>query len=367
MKQLLVFIRKEFYHIFRDPKTLMVMFGLPIILITLLGMVISNEVKDIRIVISDYAKDAVSERLVGKIKASKYFIVEEQLIPPGQIERKFRAGDTKVLMFLPSGLQKDLGHNGTATIQLLLDGTDPNNAKTIGNYLSAIVADMQQEFSPIPAQPYNIVPEMRMLYNESGDGRLNAVPGIMALILMLVCTTLTSVAVVKEKETGTMEVLLVSPFKPILVLIGKAIPYLILSIVVFIIILLASVYILGVQIKGSPLLLLFETTLFILCSLSLGLLISNTTSSQQSALLLSLMGMLLPTVIFTGFIVPLENMPIAFQYFANVLPSRWYYLSVKAVMLKGLGWESVWKETLIMLGMALFLLMLALSRFKIRL
>jgi ABC-2 type transport system permease protein len=367
MKQLFVFIRKEFYHIFRDPKTLAVMFGLPVVLITLLGMVVSNEVRDIRIVISDYAKDAVSERLVGKIKTSEYFIVEEELVPPSRIEKKFQEGNTKVLMYIPAGFQQDLGHYGKATIQLLLDGTEPNNAKTIGNYLTAIMANMQQEISPMPARPYNIVPEMRMLYNESGDGRLNSVPGIMALVLMLVCTTLPSVAVVKEKEMGTMEVLLVSPFRPILVLIAKAIPYLIVSIVVFIIILVASVNILGVQIKGSLVLLLFETTLFILCSLSLGLLISNSTSSQQTALLISLMGMLLPTVILTGFLIPLENMPRVFQYLANVLPSRWYFLSVKAVMLKGLGWESVWEDTLIMLGMALFLLWLALKRFKIRL
>lgn len=206
-----------------------------------------------------------------------------------------------------------------------------------------------------------------MLYNEEGNGSLNFIPGVMALVLMIVCTALTSVSVVREKELGTMEILLVSPFKPLMVLIAKAIPYLILSLANFILILVLAVFVLDVAIKGSIILLFLESMLFIITCLSLGLLISNTTNSQQTALLLSMMGMMIPTMIFTGFMFPLENMPKVFQVISNLIPSRWYFLIVKAVMLKGLGFSYVWKETLVMLGMTVAALTIALKNFKTRL
>jgi ABC-2 type transport system permease protein len=206
-----------------------------------------------------------------------------------------------------------------------------------------------------------------MLYNEDQNGSLNFIPGVIALIFMIVCTALTSVSVVREKEMGTMEVLLVSPFSPIMVLIAKAVPYLILSIINLIIILTLSVYLLHVQIQGSVVLLFLESILFIITCLSLGLLISNLTNSQQNAMLISMMGMMLPTMILTGFMFPLENMPWIFQVISHVVPSRYYYIIMKAVMLKGLGFKYVWKESLILGTMALFLLSIALKRFKIRL
>ncbi|HTM99888.1 MAG TPA: ABC transporter permease, partial [Pedobacter sp.] len=198
-------------------------------------------------------------------------------------------------------------------------------------------------------------------------GSLNFIPGVIALIFMIVSTALTSVAVVREKELGTMEILLVSPFKPIMVLIAKAIPYLILSLVNFIIILLLSVYLLDVQIKGSLILLFGESILFIITCLSLGLLISNVTDSQQTAMLIAMMGMMLPTLLLTGFMFPLENMPRVFRIISHIVPSRYYYAIVKAVMLKGLGFSYVWKETLILIGMSSILLTIALKKFKIRL
>jgi ABC-2 type transport system permease protein len=189
----------------------------------------------------------------------------------------------------------------------------------------------------------------------------------MALVLMIVCTALTSVSVVREKETGTMEILLVSPFKPLLVLIAKAVPYLILSLLNIIMILLLAVFVLNVTIKGSIVLLFLESMLFIITCLSFGLMISNTTNSQQTALLLSMMGLMIPTMIFTGFMFPLENMPKIFQLISNLVPSRWYFLIIKAVMLKGLGFKYIWKETLVLLGMTLILLTIALKKFKTRL
>jgi len=367
MKQLLVFIRKEFYHVFRDRRTLLIMFGLPVAQILLFGFALTSEVKNAKIVIIDNAGDVNSRQLIAKIKASTYFTVQEVAINYDGIEKAFRQGNIKCAVIFPSGFGSDLLREGKAQVQIIADGSDPNTAKTLVNYLTAIITDYQQQTNLMAPLPYTIIPETRMLYNEEGNGSLNFIPGVLALVLMIVCTALTSVSVVREKELGTMEILLVSPFKPVMVLVAKAVPYLVLSLANFTLILLLSVFVLHVPVLGSILLLFLESMLFILACLSFGLLISNTTNSQQTALLLSMMGMMLPTLIFTGFIFPLENMPWIFQLISNIIPAHWYYLIVKAVMLKGLGFEFVWKETLILVGMTVALLVIALRNFKVRL
>lgn len=366
MKQLFVFIRKEFFHVFRDRRTLLIMFGLPVVQILLFGFALTNEVKNAHIVISDNSGDVQTLQIINKIRASSYFTVEESVLNYKAIEKAFRRGEVKCALIFPAHFSEDLKHGGKTQVQIIADGADPNTAKTIINYLTAIITDFQQQSSS-SGLAYRIIPETRMLYNEEGNGSLNFIPGVMALILMIVCTALTSVSVVKEKELGTMEILLVSPFKPVLVLIAKAVPYLVLSFANFTLIVLLSVFVLDVEIKGSVILLFVESTLFIITCLSLGLLISNATSSQQTALLLSLMGMMLPTMIFTGFMFPLENMPWIFRMISNIVPAHWYFLIIKAVMLKGLGFEYIWKETLILIGMTITLLGIALKNFKIRL
>lgn len=369
MKQLLVFIKKEFYHVFRDRRTLLIMFGLPIVQIILFGFALSSEVKNIHVVIADYAKDVKSQKLINKIMTSEYLVVEQVNLNYHEIEEQFKRGKVKGALIIPANFSGDLVHTGKSQIQVITDGSDPNISKTITNYLTTIIADFQRQEALLDQVPtlLSIQPEIRMLYNEEGNGSLNFIPGVMALILMIVCTALTSVSVVKEKEMGTMEVLLVSPFKPVFVLIAKAVPYLLLSLANFTLILLLAVFVLDVEVRGSLLLLYLESTLFIITCLSLGLLISNVTNSQQTALLISLMGMMLPTLIFTGFIMPLENMPKIFQLISNLIPSRWYYLVVKSVMLKGLGFSYVWKETLVLTGMTVGLLSIALMKFKVRL
>jgi len=367
MKQLFVFTRKEFYHVFRDPRTLLIMFGLPVVQIILFGFALTSEVKNAEILISDNSKDVQATQIISKIKASSYFIVHEATIGNREIENTFKKGQIKCVIIFPSNFSNDLFHNTGAQIQIIADGSDPNTAKTIINYLTAIIFAYQQQTFPTATIPYKISTEPRMLYNEDGNGSLNYIPGVMALILMLVCTALTSVSIVKEKELGTMEVLLVSPFKPVMVLIAKAVPYFLLSLVNFALILFLSVFMLHIEVKGSLLLLFFESALFILTCLSFGLLISNTTNAQQTALLISMMGMMLPTIIFTGFLFPLENMPRVFQIIANIVPSKWFFIIIKAVMLKGLGFKYVWKETLILIGMTGVLLAIALKNFKIRL
>jgi ABC-2 type transport system permease protein len=199
------------------------------------------------------------------------------------------------------------------------------------------------------------------------QGSTNFVPGVMALVLLLICVLMTSVSIVREKENGTMELLLVSPFNAVMIILAKAIPYLIISLFNLVIILLLSVYVLDMEIKGNLILLFTESTLLIITALSLGLLISNIAATQQVAMVVSLMGMLLPTMLLTGFMFPIENMPLPLQLISNLVPSKWYYIIIKNIMIKGLGIEAVWRETLILFGMTLFLLALSIKNFKTRL
>jgi ABC-2 type transport system permease protein len=227
--------------------------------------------------------------------------------------------------------------------------------------------DYQKELVQLNPLPWQIIPETRMLYNPELKGATNFVPGVMALVLLLVCVLMTSASIVREKETGTMEILLVSPFNPFLVIIAKAVPYFVLSLVNLVVILVLSVFLLDMPFNGSLLLFFAESSLFIIAALSLGLLISNSTDSLQSAMLVSLLGMLIPTMLFTGFMFPIENMPKPLQLISNIVPSRWYYIIVKSIMIKGLGFAAIWKETLILCGMTVFLLLVSLKKFKIRL
>jgi ABC-2 type transport system permease protein len=367
MKQLLAFVRKEFYHVFRDKRTLLILFGLPVVQIILFGYALSSEVKNIGITIFDNAHDNNAEQIINRIKTSSYFLVKTPVSNYSEIEGRFKDGSIKCAVIFPADFSNDLSHYGKAQIQIIADGSDPNTATILVNYLTAIISGYQQQMKTGPGLSYQIIPQIRQLYNVEQNGSLNFIPGVIALIFMIVSTALTSVSVVKEKESGTMEILLVSPLRPIMVLIAKAVPYLALSIINFLIILALSAYLLNVHIKGSFLLIFVESIIFIVTCLSLGLLISNVTNSQQTAMLISMMGMMLPTILFTGFMFPIENMPWIFQIISHIIPSSYYYLIMKAVMLKGLGFSYVWKETLVLSGMAIFLLTVALKNFKIRL
>jgi len=367
MKQFLIFVRKEFAHVLRDRKTLLILFGLPVVLIIIFGFALTNEIKNTKIIIVDYAKDLATQKLINKIESSPYFELEKSIRSHQEIEAAFREGKIKLAVVFPANFNTDLAHLHQAQLQIIADASDPNTANTLTNYLTMIVLDYQAELMQANQVPYRIIPETRMLYNPQLKGAPNFVPGVMALVLMLVCVMMTSISIVKEKELGTMEILLVSPFRPILVILAKAVPYLLLSLLNVITILLLSVFVLGLPIKGSILLLFAESTLFIITSLALGLLISVRTESQQTAMLISLMGMLLPTILFSGFMFPIENMPLPLQLISNVVPSKWYYQIVKAVMIKGLGFSAIWQETLILAGITIFLILVSLKNFKIRL
>ena len=367
MKQFLIFVRKEFLQVFRDKKTLLMLFGLPIAQIILFGFAMTNEVTNSKIVVADYAKDVASQEIINKIEASNYFEVEKSLPSHKEIEDAFKEGKIRMAVIFPANFYNDLLHFNKAQIQVIADASDPNNAIALTNYITSIITDYQSQLAKPNAGSYQIVPEMRMLYNPELRGAPNFVPGVMALVLLLVCTMMTAVSIVREKEMGMMEVLLVSPFKPLYIILSKAVPYLIISLVNLVIILMLSVFALGLPIKGSILLLFFESTLFIITALSMGLLISINTDTQMTAMMGSQMTMMLPSMLLTGFMFPIDNMPWPLRFLSNFVPSRWYYIIVKDVMLKGLGFSSIWQETLILMAMSVFLLALSLRTFKIRL
>jgi ABC-2 type transport system permease protein len=367
MKQFLTFVRKEFSHVFRDRKTLLMLFGLPVIQITLFGFALTNEIKNADIAVVDNARDIASEQIIQKLEGSSFFRVTKTVMDPRQTEAVFKQGKTKLVVIFPGNFYNDLLHYNKAQIQIIADASDPNTATTLTAYITAIVNDYQASLKGQTPLPYTIIPEVRMLYNPDLKGAPNFVPGVMALVLLLVCVMMTSISIVKEKELGTMEILLVSPFKPILVILAKAVPYLLLSMINLVAILVLSVYALGLPILGSIPLLFAESALLIITALSLGLLISTVTESQQAAMFLSLMGMMLPTILLSGYMFPIENMPKPLQIISNVVPAKWYYIIVKDIMLKGLGFSYIWKETLILAGMTLFFLFVSLRNFKIRL
>src|SRR6266536_63981 len=349
MKQFLSFVRKEFYHITRDKRTMFILLGMPIVQITLFGFALTNEVKNSKIAVLDQSKDPATSELIAEVNASRYFDLAAPLHSPDEIDKTFRRGDAKIVMVLPSSFGDDLKHFNTAQVQLIADASDPNTATTLINYASAVVRDYQQRLIDEQKIPYTIV------------------PGVMAMVLMLVCTLMTAITIVREKELGTMEVMLVSPIQPLKIVVAKAVPYLLLSVINISTILLLSVFVLDVPINGSLFLLMAESILFTITCLSFGLLISSATDSQQTAMFISLTGMFLPTIMLSGFMFPIENMPLPLRLLSNVVPAKWFYQIVKSVMIKGLDISGVWKETLILTGMTLVLLSLAIKNFKIRL
>jgi ABC-2 type transport system permease protein len=367
MNQLLNFVKKEFLHVFRDRKTLLMLFGLPTAQIVLFGFALTNEIKNSKIDIIDYAKDAASQQITGKIQASGYFNVEKSLMNASEIDAAFKEGKIKLAIVFPSNFNYDLSHSNKAQIQVIADASDPNTANTLTNYVTSIVSDYNAQIMQPNSPQYQIVPEVKMLYNPELKGAPNFVPGVTAMVLLLVCVMMTSISIVKEKELGTMEILLVSPFKPIMAIIAKMIPYLIVSLINLIIILVLSVLVLDMPVQGSLVLLFAESTLFIIVGLALGLLISTVTESQQSAMFTSLLGMMLPTMLLSGYLFPIENMPVILQWISYIVPSRWYYSILKSIMLKGLGFESIWKETLILAVTAIILMIISLRNFKSRL
>ena len=367
MKQLLSFIRKEFYHILRDKTTMMILLLMPIIQIILFGFALTTEVKDTQVAVLVPTNDEASSRIIDKLNASAYFDVVARIHTTDEIQPVFRDAKAKLVVVFEDHFGEKLRHNGTAHIQLLADATDPNAATSFTFYASNIINSYQQELMGENKNPYQITPEVKMLFNPQMKSSFNFVPGVLGMIMLLICAMMTSIAIVREKEMGTMEILLVSPMKPIYIILSKITPYFVLSCVNFATIMLLSVFVLGVPIAGSFMSLVAVSLLYIFVSLSFGLLVSTITNSQQAAMLVSGMGLMIPVMLLSGMMFPIENMPLPLQWLSCIVPARWYIAAVKAIMIEGLGITSVLKEVGILCLMGTILVTISLKKFKVRL
>ena len=366
MKQFFAFVRKEFYHIFRDRRTMLILLGMPVVQIILFGFAISTEVKNVRVVVLDPSNDVMTRRIVDRIGASEYFRMERMIHSPEELEAIFREGDADLAIVFSTRFADGI-YTGDSQIQLVADATDPNMATTRTNYAAGIIASVQQELMPPGVSVATIVPDVKLLYNPQMKSTYNFVPGVMGLILMLICAMMTSISIVREKETGTMEILLVSPVKPLFVILSKAVPYFVLSFINLVTILLLSVYVLHVPVAGSLFWLITGSLLFIFVSLALGLLISSVTRTQVAAMLASGLILMMPTMILYGMIFPIESMPLVLQIISDILPARWYIQAVRKLMIEGVDITLVLKEVGILALMAAVLITISFKKFKNRL
>ena len=367
MRQFISFVRKEFHHIFRDRTTMAILLLLPILMLILFGYAINTEVRNTRIAIYDPSNDVSTIAIAEKLNASEYFTVVHYISNPQEIEPQFLKGSVQMVVAFSQNFHDNMLRSGDAQVALITDGTDPNSAKTIVTYATSILGQYHQQEFNIENIPFQITPHLKLLYNPQMKGAYNFVPGVMGMILMLICAMMTSISIAREKEMGTMEVLLVSPVKPLAMIIAKTIPYFFLSLVNLATILLLSVFLLGVPIAGSMFWLIVLSLIYLFVNLSLGLVISSFAKSQLVALLMSGMVLMIPVIMLSGLMFPVENMPKFFQVLSQVIPAKWYIVGVKKLMIKGLNFSAITTELIVLIGMAAFFITISLKKFKHRL
>jgi len=367
MKRFIGFVKKEFYHIFRDKRSMFILFGMPIAQIMLFGFAITNEINNVKIAVLDQSKDTETQKIIQKISNSSYFTIAQEIKTESEIESVFKKGEVKAVLVFEKDFIKHLQTQKNAKVQVITDATDPNMANTISNYISSILQNFIQEKNKNNKQAYQIQTQTQLFYNPAMKSVFTFVPGVMTVILMLVSAMMTSISITREKELGTMEVLLVSPIKPFQVIIGKVFPYIFLSVINAAVILLLGYFVFEMPIEGSLFLLAIESVLFIICALALGILISTLSDSQQTAMMISLFGLMLPVILLSGFIFPISSMPLPLQVISNIIPAKWFIIIIKAIMLKGASFSVIWKETLILVGMTLFFIVVSIKKYKIRL
>lgn len=368
MKQFLSFVQKEFYHIFRDKRTMLILLVMPVLLIVLFGFAITTEVKNSRVAVYDLSKDEVTEQIIKRIDANPYFTVTSELNNGTVIDSLFLRGQIDMAVVFSEYFADNMKRSGDAGIQILIDGTEPNQASVRTGYIQQILGNCLQEYSQLYSisPSFRIEPVTRMLYNPQGRSEYNFVPGVIGLILILICVMMTSISIVREKETGTMEVLLASPLPPVYIVLAKLVPYFVISCVNLVTILCLSTMMLHIPVAGSLTGFIGISLLYVLVALSLGLLISIAVSSQLAAMLLSLL-LIVPAVYLSGIIFPIESMPFALQKVSSVIPTRWYVEAARKLMIQGVEMKYVMKEVFVLATMAVLLLVVSFRLFKARL
>lgn len=368
MRQFFAFVHKEFNHIFRDRRTMMILLLMPIVLIILFGFAITTEVNNVRMAVYAPSNDELTRQITERFEANRYFTVVGAVESPAAIERLFRENKADMALVFEDNFQNNLMHTGEASVQLIIDGSEPNTASIFYSYASNVLAQYRSEAAALrPDGTYAIVPNVRLLYNPQMKSAYNFVPGVMGLILMLICAMMTSISIVREKERGTMEVLLVSPMPSIGIILAKVVPYLCISAVNVATILLLAVFVLGVPLAGSLFWIGTISLIYTFVALALGILISSLVATQVAAMLASGMGLMLPTMILSGMIFPIENMPAVLQWFSCIIPARWYIAGIKGLMIEGLPIGYVLKELGILSLMGTVLIFASLKLFKNRL
>ena len=351
MKQFISFVIKEGKHILRDKRTMLILFGMPLVLMLIFGFAITTDVKNVRTVVVTSSMDHLTQQAVDRLAASEYFTITQVVATPREAERVIRSQKADMaIVFGPDFASKRSG------VQFIVDGADPNMAQQWTNYATGVMLNADGG-----------AVNTKMLYNPQVKSAYNFVPAIMGMLLMLVCAMMTSISIVREKEKGTMEVLLVSPVKPLMIIVAKAIPSLVLAFVILIIILLMARFVLDVPLVGSLFWIIVISIIYILLALSLGLLISNVAKTQLVALLLSAMVLLVPIVMLSGMLFPVESMPRVLQWISAIIPPRYYIEAMRKLMIMGVGIKEVAREVLILVGMLALLMTLALAKFNKRL
>ena len=353
MKQFISFVIKEAKHILRDKRTMLILFGMPIVLMLLFGFAITNDVKNVRTVVVTSQMDHLTQAAVERLAASEYFTIVKTVPTPKDAEWMIRSQKADLaIVFARDFASKKSG------VQFIVDGSDPNMAQQWMTYAQQTMAAANSQFSILNSQ---------LLYNPRMKSAYNFVPAIMGMLLLLICAMMTSVSIVREKERGTMEVLLVSPVRPLMIIVAKVVPYLLLALVILAVILLMSATVLDVPLQGGLGWILVVSLIYILLALSLGLLISNIAQTQFVALLVSAMVLLLPTVMLSGMLFPVESMPTILQWISAIIPPRYYIQAMRKLMIMGVGIQEVWQEVVILIGMTALLLTVSLKKFKTRL
>jgi ABC-2 type transport system permease protein len=367
MKQYLAFVKKEFRHILRDRRTLLILFGMPIAQIMIFGFALNNEVHNAGLVIFDMANDYESTLLKNKYEASEQFYIEKVCQTSEEIHESFKEGNARIGIIIPKNFASDLQNGEQPQIKIVSDASDPNLAKTLTAYASAILLRHVRERGIFKGDLPIIETVPRMIFNPELKAVYMFVPGVMGLILLLVSAMMTSLTIAREKELGTMELLLVSPLRSWHIILGKVTPYWLLSFLNAMVIVLLSVAVFKMPLNGSILLLIIGSLLFSLTALALGIFISARTNSQMTAMFISMLGLLLPTILLSGFIFPIENMPLPLRVISNAIPAKWFIIIIKGLMIKGSGWAALWKPFGVLIVITAVLGLAAIKNVKPRL
>lgn len=356
MKQFIAFVDKEFRHIMRDKRTLLIIIGIPIVQILLFGFAINMEVKNIKVAFYDPAPDAFTTGITERIKQNHSFNYQGYMLSMNELEEALRKDKLDIAVVFQQNFQNDMIHSGSAAVQIITNSADPNRGNISAAFVTAIIAGYQQDQMELTQIPFQIHTENRMIYNPQMKSSYMFVPGIMGLVLMIICTIMTSVSIVREKEKGTMEVLLASPLKQGTMVFAKTIPYMVISFIDFIIILLLSYFVLGVPINGNLLILFLVALIYISLTLTYGLTVSTLVNKQVNAVIFSAITAMIPVLMLSGMIFPIDNMPAVLKALSAVVPARWFIEAVRKVMIQGQGFIMIWRELLILTGMTFFLL-----------